>query len=155
MLNSQYFIIKMSLKCYVTAYQCFQRFQIISQANSSKSGWSTEDNAALFRLVAEYGAKWTTIGKLLGRTAYVCRAAYKRFVDKAPAKTLKMPKANDEVKAMTMVDLVGSVESDGTINIPFVKWNASGNNVTSSKQTWSKEEVCYACAILLFDHFLF
>ena len=40
-----------------------------------------------------YGAKWTLIGDKIGRTAYVCRAAYKRHLDKSPEKATAMPRA--------------------------------------------------------------
>jgi hypothetical protein len=41
--------------------------------------------------VNEFGAQWTKIGSLIGRTSYTCRACYKRLVDKAGS-SMQMPK---------------------------------------------------------------
>ena len=65
-----------------TGAQCFQRHQILLQRAQRQvplRGWDEAQKAELARLVAERGPKWTEIGAALGRTSYVCRAAYKRL----------------------------------------------------------------------------
>lgn len=66
-----------------TAAQCFQRHQILqTQQQAPPRGWDATQKAELVRLVGSLGPKWTAIGAAVGRTAYVCRAAYKRMADK-------------------------------------------------------------------------
>jgi hypothetical protein len=48
--------------------------------------------------VKECGPRWTNIGRRLRRTAYVCRAAYKRYIDKHDCKNLTMPLLSDSKK---------------------------------------------------------
>ena len=68
-----------------TNAQCFQRYSILAAraAGSAQHGWSEAQNRELSALVRSEGAQWSAIGRRLGRTAYVCRAAYKRLLDRA------------------------------------------------------------------------
>eukprot|EP01036_Dinobryon_divergens_P030151 gene30150-39347_t len=75
--------------------QCFQRYQILRvHKENGRLKWSDGEYGRLFQLVQSHGPRWTVIGKLLGRTAYVCRSAYKRLVDKFDSSaSLQMPRA--------------------------------------------------------------
>ena len=60
--------------------QCFQRYQILTTAAPS-GRWTDEQKSELLQLVHETGtSKWTSIGKALQRTPYVCRSAYLRIM---------------------------------------------------------------------------
>jgi transposase-like protein len=59
------------------------------------SGWTNEQTSELVALVKEMGSRWTEIAKKLQRTAYTCRAAYKRYVDKDSGRNLTMPRQSD------------------------------------------------------------
>jgi hypothetical protein len=61
---------------------------------SAPQGWTHEQNIELEELVRTHGAKWTLIGSKLGRTSYVCRAAYKRLLEKSADKNRSMPRSN-------------------------------------------------------------
>lgn len=56
-------------------------------------GWTINQTQELCDLVRTYGPRWTHIGSLIHRTSYVCRAAYKRLVDKDPH--IVMPRLRD------------------------------------------------------------
>jgi predicted RNA-binding protein YlxR (DUF448 family) len=59
---------------------------------SLTKGWSNAQKEELCRLVAQNGAQWTLISQQLGRTAYACRAAFKRIADKDTGGVVEMPK---------------------------------------------------------------
>lgn len=55
-------------------FQCFQRYQILKfNMENGRKKWTKEEYEKLFELVGVHGPRWTYIGVLLGRTAYVCR----------------------------------------------------------------------------------
>lgn len=105
--------------------QCFQRYKILSMKNKSPTGWSTEQNEELHALVQAIGPVWTKIGAQLNRTAYSCRAAYKRYIDRVNHNCSStdlhytMPRSKDYKYNLT------------TINI--------GTNLNSNK-TWTKQD---------------
>ena len=81
-----------------TYCNCSCLFQILSVADGP-SGWTEEQTKELQILVEELGPKWTEIGKRLRRTAYTCRAAYKRLIDKS--NDAVMPRWSDRKKIIT------------------------------------------------------
>eukprot|EP00597_Dinobryon_sp_UTEXLB2267_P003739 CAMPEP_0170061834 /NCGR_PEP_ID=MMETSP0019_2-20121128/3265_1 /TAXON_ID=98059 /ORGANISM="Dinobryon sp., Strain UTEXLB2267" /LENGTH=510 /DNA_ID=CAMNT_0010267787 /DNA_START=233 /DNA_END=1762 /DNA_ORIENTATION=+ len=80
--------------------QCFQRYQILKfQMENGRKKWTNEEYEKLFQLVNVYGPRWTYIGVLLGRTAYVCRSAYKRIIDKMDSsQAMPIPRTRESKK---------------------------------------------------------
>ena len=81
-----------------TNSDCFQRYQILQVAGGPQ-GWTHEQSVELKRLVEEKGPRWTDIGRQLKRTAYTCRAAYKRLLDKSKDPNAQMPKLKRQSRA--------------------------------------------------------
>ena len=64
-------------------------------------GWTEEQTGELKALVDLLGPKWTEVGKRLRRTAYTCRAAYKRLLDKSTDPEAVMPRWSDRRKSLS------------------------------------------------------
>ena len=88
--------------------QCFQRFRIL---NAEAVGvWTEEEYGVLSSFVQSWGAQWTAIGYMLGKSAYVCREAYKRLVERAN-KAIVLDQSNQaEAPASVKEDLCNVTE---------------------------------------------
>lgn len=100
------------------------------------TGWTDDQNAELVRLVKECGPRWTDIGRRLRRTAYVCRAAYKRYIDKHVSRNLTMPLLSDNkksLKASALNDLPWNSEADEILKTKVLqygrRWSSIGKYI--------------------------
>lgn len=140
-----------------TCIQCFQRYQILKFKNNNQSqlGWTVDQNRQLFTLVEEYGPRWTKIGSILNRSSYVCRAAYKRLLDKIPEAS--MPKLNKPSRQQKKLDNILQ-----TLSIDQLQYSNLNNlstifsldqlqlmNSSNTRRKWDKEEVNYYIIYLL------
>jgi len=93
-------------------------------------GWTEDQKTELSALVAKMGPRWTLIGKEVGRSAYVCRAAYKRI---ATSSGFVMPRYRDYIKNMSLSSLPSSSSSSShsTAGVPL------------TRLPWSKREDDY------------
>ena len=100
--------------------QCFQRYKILSIKTQSPKGWTVEQNDELHALVQSIGPVWTTIGEKLDRTAYSCRAAYKRYIDRVnnsrntTAVHYNMPRSKDFKHNLTSINIENNMNSNKT-----------------------------------------
>ena len=106
-------------------------------------GWTQHQSDHLHSLVTEYGPKWTAIAKQLNRTAYTCRAAYKRLLERKSTSSLDidtsiMPRKSDEKTSFENIRLEPSssfwdTESDEILKSKVVKYGRKWSIIGKTK----------------------